>query len=44
MTTIPGQRKPIVSKTTWAEKAFPILISAGLMLVVLVIRAVEAIK
>jgi len=44
MLSIPGQRKPIVSKTSWAEKAYPILISVGLMLVVLVIRAVEAIK
>jgi hypothetical protein len=44
MTSLPGQRKPIVSKTTWVERALPVLTSLSLLLLVLIWRATEALK
>jgi len=40
----PGQRKPIIAKTTWTEKALPALTSLMALLVVLIWRAADAVK
>jgi len=44
MMSAPGQRKAIVTKTTWAEKALPALTSLMALLLVLIWRAVDAVK
>jgi hypothetical protein len=44
MVSIPGQRKPVISKTTWVEKALPALTSLLLLLIILIVRAVEAVN
>jgi len=44
MMSMPGQRKPIISKTSWAEKALPALTSLTLLVLVLIWRAVDAVK
>ncbi|GBU21130.1 hypothetical protein R80B4_01019 [Fibrobacteres bacterium R8-0-B4] len=44
MLSIPGQRKPVVTKTTWVERSIPVLTSLALLLMVLIWRAVEAVK
>jgi len=44
MISLPGQRKPIITKTTWVERSVPILVSAALLLMVLIWRAVDAVR
>lgn len=44
MVSIPGQRKPIVTKTTWLERSVPVVVSLVLLLMVLIVRAVDAVK
>jgi hypothetical protein len=44
MIPLAGQRKPIISKTTWVERALPVLASLSLLLIVLIWRAAEAVK
>ena len=44
MLSIPGQRKAIISKTTWKDKALPVVTSLLLLLVVLIWRAVDAVN
>jgi len=44
MMSMPGQRKPIISKTSWVEKAVPAITSLALLLLVLIWRAVDAVK
>jgi len=44
MISLPGQRKPIVTRTTWVERAMPVLTSLSLLLLILVWRAAEAVK
>jgi hypothetical protein len=44
MLSMPGQRKPVITKTTWMERALPVVVSLVLLLMVLIVRAAEAVK